>query len=72
MVYGQWDQVLAQGFQGRHKTGPAKQAVGIQCLRAPLAAWLCATCVIIYTSENVSVLEPNYNENVFKLISTSF
>lgn len=53
VVSGQWDQVLAQGFQGRHRTGPAKQAVGIQCLQAPLTAWLCARCVIIYTSENV-------------------
>lgn len=44
---------LSPGLPGRHRTGPAMQAVGIQCLQAPLTAWLCARCVIIYTSENV-------------------
>jgi hypothetical protein len=34
--------------------------------------WLPARCVIIYVFENVWILEPNYNKNIFKLISTSF
>lgn len=49
--------------------GPAPQGGS---LSSPLPAWLCAICIIIYISENIWVLEPNYNENIFKLISTSF
>lgn len=41
-------------------------------LSSPLPAWLCAVYIIIYASENTWILELNYNENIFKLISTSF
>lgn len=35
-------------------------------------SWISARGVIIYVFENVWILEPNYNKNIFKLISTSF
>lgn len=69
VVSGQRGQVLPWGFQGGHRKGPAQQLRG---LHSPPPAWPCAICVLSYISENVWVLEPDYNKNTFKLISTSF
>lgn len=63
------------GTQGRESLLWLKPC---RCLPSPAQpqegslSWISARGVIIYVFENVWILEPNYNKNIFKLISTSF
>lgn len=66
------------GEQWAPRAGKASCHSSCGCLASPAQlqegslSWISARGVIIYVFKNVWILEPNYNKNIFKLISTSF